>query len=105
MTEIPTKDGNHPEMDAMLHDYFKSEMPRPWPGFKAPAETQILKPAGFWSRNTGRLALAACIAALMAGYFALAGNFPRTSAPNDVVREVGPNSAKGFEKPRHTIEE
>ena len=60
-----------PEMDDLLHDYFQSEMPKPWPTFKAPKALRTKPPVSLWSRYSGRLAIAACIAALVAGYLTL----------------------------------
>ena len=74
-----------PEVDALLRDYFESEMPRPWPAFKTPVAK-----ATTWSRYTGRLALAASVALLVAGYLTLAGFFPRTSSPTGIEQKMGP---------------
>jgi hypothetical protein len=73
-----------PDMDGLLHDYFQAEMPRPWPRFQAPRAARTKHPASIWSRYSGRIALAACIALLAAGYLTLAGYFPRMAAPTGV---------------------
>jgi hypothetical protein len=73
-----------PEVDALLRDYFESEMPRPWPAFKAP----VTKAPG-WSRYSGRLALAASVALLVAGYLTLAGFFPKQPTPTGVENNIG----------------
>jgi RNA polymerase sigma-70 factor, ECF subfamily len=86
MTNLSTRpQESRPEVDALLRDYFESEMPRPWPAFKAP----ITKPVS-WSRYTGRLALAASVALLVAGYLTLAGFFPRTQSPTGIDHIGGP---------------
>ena len=64
-----------PEMDNLLRDYFRAEMPHPWPTFEAPKAARQKRPATFWSRYSGRLALAACVALLVASYLALSGFF------------------------------
>ena len=81
-----------PEMDDLLHDYFQAEMPHPWPTFKAPRPMRLKQIASFWSRNSGRVALAACIGLLIAGYLMLGGFFPRTQGPSGVqpeTRDIG----------------
>ena len=75
-------------MDDLLHDYFQSEMPKPWPAFKAPKGMRTKPPVSFWSRYSGRLAIAACIAALVAGYLTLGAFFPRT-VPTSGVQDLG----------------
>jgi len=88
-----------PEMDDLLHDYFKAEMPHPWPTFKAPKPLRHQRPT---SNSFGRLALAACIALLIAGYLALSGYFPHTQT-NDGVRVVQPGIATKDGKPRQVV--
>jgi hypothetical protein len=77
-----------PEIDGLLHGYFRTEMPSPWPAFQIPRPMRTKRPASFWSRYGGRLALAASIALLVASYLALAGFFPRLQAPTGVEREM-----------------
>jgi len=85
-------DEARPEMDEMLHAYFQAEMPSPWPSFKAPRDARAKRPVSFWSRHGSRLALAACVALLVAGYLALGGFFPRFQTPTGVQPET-PNIA------------
>ena len=73
-----------PEMDDLLHRYFQAEMPHPWPTFKAPRATAMKPTASMRSRYSGRMALAACIALLVAGYLTLGGYFPRSQTPTGV---------------------
>jgi hypothetical protein len=77
-----------PEIDGLLHGYFQAEMPHPWPAFHTPKPNRIKRPASFWSRYSGRVALAASIALLVVGYLALAGFFPRLQAPTGVERQM-----------------
>lgn len=77
-------DEARPETDVLLHDYFKAELPHAWPTFKTPRPARIKQPASFWSRYSGRLALAACVALLVAGYLTLGGFFPHSQTPTDV---------------------
>ena len=90
-------DDARPEMDALLTEFFQAELPQPWPTFKAPGSVRIKEQPSFWSRSSGRLALAACIALLVGGYLTLGGFFPRSQAPTGVV-PVAPNTAQGIEK-------
>ncbi len=80
---LAEKNGDaRPEMDVVLRKYFHAEMPHPWPRFNAPLGLRMSQPVSFWSRYAGRLALAACVTLLVAGYLTLSGYFPRTVAPN-----------------------
>jgi len=68
---------NGQEMDGLLEQFFESEMPKPWPAFKAPIRPRITKASSSWSQYSGRLALAACVALMVAGYLTLGGFFTR----------------------------
>jgi hypothetical protein len=68
-------DEARPEMDDMLRDFFRAEMPHPWPTFTTPKPLRLKRPATLWSRYAGRLALAACVGLLVAGYLGLSGYF------------------------------
>src|ERR1700687_6229364 len=81
-------DEARPEMDDLLHDYFQTEMPHPWPTFKTPKAMRTKKTASFWSRYCGRLALAACVALLVAGYLTLGGFFARTQTSTGVTNQT-----------------
>jgi hypothetical protein len=82
-----------PEMDDLLHDYFKAEMPNPFPAFQAPLPARTKRPVSFWSRYSGRLALAACIALLAAGYMSVASYFPRLN-DSAGIHQVAPDIGK-----------
>jgi hypothetical protein len=87
MNNTATLNGEaRPEMDDLLHDYFQAEMPHPWPTFKAPKPMRMKTPASFWSRYSGRLALAACVALMVAGYLSLGGFFPRSQEPTGLQK-------------------
>ena len=78
-------------MDDLLQDYFRSQMPKPWPAFKAPQPARVKSAPSLRSRFGARLALAASIALLIAGYWTLAGYFPgtpRTAGLEDVVPPI-----------------
>ncbi len=88
-----------PEMDNLLHDYFQADLPHPWPTFQAPRPMRMRPTSSFWSRYSGRLALAACIGLLMAGYLTLGGFFPRSQTPTG-VQDLQHNMGKGFKDPK-----
>jgi hypothetical protein len=58
-----------------------------------PLPVRTKRPASLWSRYSGRIALAACIAALVAGYLTIAGYFPRVQVGNG-MEQVVPNIAQ-----------
>lgn len=105
-------DEARPELDGLLHDYFQAQLPQPWPTFKAPMALRQKRTASFWSRSAGRIALAACIALMVAGYLTLGGFFPRSQAPMGAQKaaddmgfiEKGPKSVTPT-PPTHHLED
>lgn len=81
---IQQNDEARHEMDDVLHDYFKAELPHSWPAFQEPRQVRTKAAPSLWSRYAGRLALAASIASLMAGYLMLGDHFPRTQQASGV---------------------
>src|SRR5256885_2034348 len=80
------------EVERRLRDFFQDEMPHPWP---AAPRTESAPAA---RRGSGlRLALAASVALVLAGYLALAGFFPRT-VPTQALDVQGPHIA---DRPTH----
>lgn len=73
-------DEARPDVDRLLHGYFQAETPHPWPRFRAPVTLRANEPAPAWSRYSGRMAMAVCVAILVGGYIALSGYFPRPVA-------------------------
>jgi len=95
-----------PDVDGLLRDYFEAEMPQPWPAFKAPKQTRGKRPVSSWSRYSSRVALAACVALLVAGYMALAGFFPTRTPTNGVIdqtRAIGAAEKKGKIQPEEPM--
>src|SRR5207249_685534 len=82
-------DDQRPEIDDVLRDYFQAEMPHPWPAFRQPLTLRRSAPASFWSRSSGRFALAASIILLVASYIGLGGFFTRPAVGNQNVPEMG----------------
>jgi len=67
------------DLDGLLRNFFRSEMPNPWPTMTAPA---IENPTPtWWSRSRSRLALAASVALLLVGSWFLSGSAPDYTAP------------------------
>jgi hypothetical protein len=91
LSTLPDEEAR-PEMDDLLHDYFQAEMPRPWPRFNAPKPTRSKHTMSFWSRYSGRVALAACIALFAAGYLTLGGFFSGSQTTSG-LEHVAPDTA------------
>ncbi|HKB38519.1 MAG TPA: hypothetical protein VKD72_18900 [Gemmataceae bacterium] len=79
--------GRHGDLDRLLSDFFRSEMPHPWPEAPRPDEQPTIlplparKPRPRRSAWRSRLALAAAIALLLAGGWFLSGKFAGLSGP------------------------
>jgi len=67
----------HDDFDMLLRDYFRSEMPKPWPALP-PVRSVVLKSHVPLMRESvrSRLALAASIALLIGGLLVLPGRLP-----------------------------
>lgn len=67
-------------VDELLRDFYRAEVPAPWPALTPPADVLPLprrasRPS--WLRKGIRLAVAASVALFLVGYLALASLFPR----------------------------
>jgi hypothetical protein len=75
------------ELEGMLRAYYKAELPNPWPSLEAPAARNDILPMRPPVRRfpmlRSRLALAACVAFLVAGPLALSSYF--SGAKTDTV--------------------
>jgi len=100
--ELMQNEEARPDMDNLLHEFFENEMPKPWPAFKAPLQTRAPKQASFWGQYSGRLALAASVALLVAGYLTLGGFFTNPAGLGG-VKNVAPESAQ-FKKMQKSVE-
>jgi hypothetical protein len=76
-TSPPTnRSGDGPdEIDRLLGDFFRGEVPTPWPTLRAPVASPV-RPRTRESLRSGRLALAASVAALLVGGWLLGGRLP-----------------------------
>ena len=86
-----------PDVDVVLGEFFRAEMPAPWPTLQVPHQARPRRGTSFWSQSSGRLALAACIALLLAGYIALSGYFPRR-ANESGMQDIHPHIGQGHQK-------
>ena len=68
------------ELDAMLRDFFRAEMPDPWPTLRLPASSSLASRRSGSVQFRSRSALAATVALLAAGSFFLARGLPTPSA-------------------------
>jgi hypothetical protein len=84
------------ELDGVLRAFYQAELPSPWPSLEAPAmRNDILPmrpPVRRFPMLRSRLALAACVAFLVAGPLALSTYFGGTKT--DIVAK--PNSTEPF---------
>ena len=83
---------NRGNIDALLHAYFRAEMPDPWPVLNPPAEEprNLVFPSKGWSLIRSRLVLAACVAVLLVGSWFLAKSLPSYTIPSG-----NPNNGAG----------
>ncbi len=63
------------DLDHLLGRFFRGEVPSPWPTLAAPVKSPISN-SGSSSLSAGRMALAASVAALLAGGWFLSGRLP-----------------------------
>lgn len=76
MNTSPTNSNRQSEgVDRMVGDYFRSEMPNPWPVAPQPwAEKAVLSASATHSTSRSRWALAASVAVLVGGCWYLSGH-------------------------------
>jgi len=108
---IAKNEEGRPSVDELLHDFFQTKMPQPWPTFKFPVKgngngkTKVSgaptphRVGSFRSRYTGRLALAACVTLLIAGYLTLSAFFPQQQNPSG-AESIAPPMGKGLKEAR-----
>jgi hypothetical protein len=96
--------GDGPEdIDRLLGAFFRAQAPNPWPQLAAPIKTPRA-PAGSMTLSGGRMALAASVAALLAGGWLLSGRLPNL-APSAGTPDNGaatlPRDMRTQPTPRH----
>ena len=80
--------GNRFDLDGLLHTFFHTEMPRPWPQWHAPSESLESSPG--WRRRSltrSRDALAAGLLILATGYAGLAQHTAEPSSGFEATSE------------------
>jgi len=85
------------DLDVLLRDFFRTEMPHPWPALKAPrTDAAPPRPArSRWSPVRSRLALAASVGALMVGSWCLTDKLPDYAPVSVEAAPTGGGSASG----------
>lgn len=92
----PSRSPNDDHLDRHFAAYFRSRMPEPWPDCPVPDGTDPARPARRDGLMTGRLTLAASVAALLGLGLAIAPDTqPRAGGP-----VAGPNEPKLLDKAR-----
>jgi hypothetical protein len=66
------------EVDRLLTAFYAAEVPTPWPALAAPSVVPIRGRGGL---SAGRMALAASVAALLAGGWFVSGRLPMAPEP------------------------
>jgi len=89
---VTTSPANRPgdgpeEIDRLLAAFYSGEVPTPWPDFRAPV-VSVGRRRGTGSLSAGRMALAASVAALLAGGWYLSGRLP-VAPPNPLSLDSG----------------
>lgn len=86
------QNGESRDIDHLLREFFRSEMPYPWPA--PPAVTEEVKPLVSkkltfpkqWQRSRRYLALAAAVALFIVGYWTLSWAFPEFAPGNNLLK-------------------
>ena len=87
------------DVDALLRDFFRAELPEPWPAPDLPPVRQTRRAAPWW-QSSFRLTLAASVLFALLGYLTLAGLFPG-DAPS---RALVPTSTIASKPDRQPVE-
>jgi hypothetical protein len=91
------------EVEGLLREFYRAEMPDPWPQLRPPTEQpSSAAPAPWrgWGLLRSRLALAASVALLVAGHLALAHSVPGDTGHDrgkrrDVIAKSPRNAHQG----------
>jgi hypothetical protein len=104
MTDRLNGTGDSPALvnvDRLLREFYRAEMPDPWPRRALPRHAPMRRPAQRFSRSVFRFALAASVVFGLAAYWGVAGMFPKDAASDAGIngREIGSNP--GHRLPLH----
>lgn len=79
------------EVDRLLSEFYRAEMPDPWPRLRLPQVSSVRRSAPAFARDFRRLALAASVVLALFGYWVLAGTFahPVAGGPAGEGPEIG----------------
>jgi len=83
------------DLDTLLRTYFQRQLPQPWPDLQPPASPTRRPAARPLTRS--RLALAACVLALLTGQLWLSGSLPEEGL-------LPPGGTGGLEASRRNLE-
>jgi len=101
--------GRHGDLDGLLSDFFRSELPKPWPeppiANEQPKTLPARKLSSRWSAVRSRLALAASIALLLAGGWFLSGKFEDVSGSGGSYMNEGADTRGGHFKREKNLKE
>lgn len=101
--DSPGRGRHGDDLDRLLSDFYRSQLPRPWPKPPVAGEQteprphSARKPMQRWSALRSRLALAASIALLLAGSWFLSGTFADVSGSGGSYKNE--EAIKGFDQP------
>jgi hypothetical protein len=101
--DSPWRGHSGDDLDGLLHSFFRSEMPDPWPALEMPAEETVLPMPAMprphrWKTFRARFALAASVAFLLAGAWLIGGSLT-TGARSSTPTHSGEAEIK--DQPRH----
>jgi hypothetical protein len=85
-------------VDRLLREFYRAEMPDPWPRLALPSQAPMRRPAQRFSRSFFRLALAASVVIALTAFWGVARMFPKDAAPGTVI-----NGSEIGSKPGHRI--
>jgi hypothetical protein len=102
--DSPSPSCSGDDLDGLLSDFFRAEMPNPWPGSpKLPVQTLLPRlTTRRWTLGRSRFALAASVGLIVAGLWALGGKFtgPDPIAGFGAGNPEGATRLKWYDPPR-----
>ncbi len=92
MNDMSSRAADAPtEIDRLLRDFYRAQMPKPWPRPRLRRPASVPSRAPRFSRNRLRLALAASVVLALLAYWTVAGMFSQDDAARPGIRgdEIG----------------